>query len=161
MFLVDANLVLLQPSTNDEGEPKYDMRIIATKVEYFGLTRDQPVLLDSLQQPTAGSPSSESLDVNSHMGRGLEDSLWYFDGDQVHCWINVERILPAGLTNDGVPAQTVSMPTDFYPCSIMLGKGIILGMDADLIQHRDVPFAFFQIGVRVSTLGEVTRTPLT
>ncbi|KAG8533227.1 uncharacterized protein KY384_002010 [Bacidia gigantensis] len=41
VFLVDAKLVLLQSSTNDAGEMKYDMRVIANNVEYFDLMRDQ------------------------------------------------------------------------------------------------------------------------
>jgi hypothetical protein len=42
LFLVDGKLVLLQPTTTEGGELKYEMRIIAQNVETYALMRDHP-----------------------------------------------------------------------------------------------------------------------
>ena len=149
IFLVDAKLVLLQSSTNIDGDLKYDMRVIANNVEYFDLMRDQIPLLDSLDRSLPPSPSAEgALDV-FHTDRGLRDSLWYFDGNDIQCWMNVEDLIDAASTsNDRQLPQSISISTDFYPTSIVLNKGILLGVDADLVQRRDMQFAFFRFSIR-------------
>lgn len=143
IFLVDGKLVLLRPSLNDEGQLKYDMRVIAQNVEYFASMRDQPL-----------------LNVNQKLGEGqsqvsppaLRDSLWVFDGVELHGWTNLNDVLDAA-SGDGtkdLPA-CVSVPVDFYPLSILLEKGIILGVESDLVQRRDVTFSFFHFAIRVSS----------
>ena len=147
LFLVDAKLVLLQSSLNEEGSLKYDMRVIANRVEYFDLMRDQVSSLGTPAQSPAESPSSGSPIPDINSDHGLKDSLWYFDGNQVRCWIDVEELLQSASA-EGLP-DTVSVSTDFYPSSIILKKGIILGVEAELIQRRDVSFAFFRFCIRV------------
>ena len=149
IFLVDAKLVVLQSSTDGDGGLKYDMRVIANNVEYFDLMRDQIPLLESPGHSLPPSPAAErALDV-FHTDRGLRDSLWYFDGNDIQCWMNVEDLIDAASTsNDRELPQSISIPTDFYPTSIVLNKGILLGVDADLVQRRDVQFAFFRFSIR-------------
>ncbi len=53
------------------------------------------------------------------------------------------------MSGSNLPA-TVSVAVDFYPLSVLLGKGIILGVEADLVQRRDVNFSFFRFSIRVS-----------
>lgn len=150
IFLVDAKLVLLQPSTNPEGGLKYDMRVIANNVEYFDLMRDQVPLLGTQDVSLSGSPSPESAMGGFPADRGLRDSLWFFDGDCVQCWMDVDDLLQSALIeNDRDLPPSVSISTDFYPSSIILNKGILLGIDADLVQRRDVQFAFFRLAIRV------------
>ncbi|KAL9598580.1 MAG: hypothetical protein Q9219_004411 [cf. Caloplaca sp. 3 TL-2023] len=149
LFLVDAKLVLLQSSTNEAGL-KYDMRVLAPNVEYFDLMRDRGTLLNSSASPLPESPSDGSAPASgSHADHGLRDSLWYFDGDNIRCWLDVEDLLRSASTeNDRELPQPVSIATDFYPTSVMLERGLVLGLDADLIQRRDVYFAFFRHTVR-------------
>ena len=149
LFLVDAKLVLLQPSTNEEGELKYDMRVIAGNVEYFDLMRDRLPLPSTPEQSAPSSPL-ESQAQEYHVDRGLVDSLWYFDGDQARCWTDVEGFLHS-ITNDKQrePPTPISISTDFYPSSVVINRGIVLGIDADLVQRRDVHFAFFRLSIRV------------
>jgi hypothetical protein len=45
----------------------------------------------------------------------------------------------------------VSIPVDFYPLSVLLAKGILLGLEPDLVQRRDMNFAFFRFTIRVCT----------
>lgn len=143
--------MLLQSSLNEEGSLKYDMRVIANHVEYFDLMRDQvPPLCTPAQSPPE-SPSNESPIPDFHAEHGLKDSLWFFDGVQIQCWIDVEDLLQSASTeNDRGLPDTVSISTDFYPSSIILRKGIILGVDAELVQRRDVSFAIFRFSIRVS-----------
>ncbi|XDG10537.1 hypothetical protein ABKA04_010152 [Annulohypoxylon sp. FPYF3050] len=97
LFLVDGKLVLLQPSVNNEGQLKYDMRVISHNVEFYA-------------RPTGELP------------------------------------------------PTVSMPIDFYPLSILLGKGIVLGVEPELVQRRDVSFSFFRFSIRTHLfLPEILR----
>jgi len=144
--------VLLQSSTNADGGLKYDMRVIANNVEYFDLMRDQvpPSGLTNSSYPD--SPSIENAEDNFHTDRGLQDSLWYFDGNYVRCWMDVEDLIQSASTeNDRDLPEPVSISTDFYPSSIILNKGILLGIDADLVQRRDVQFAYFRFFIRVRT----------
>ena len=149
IFLVDAKLVLLQSSTDVGGGLKYDMRVIANNVEYFDLMRDRIPFLESPNRSLPPSPAAEgALDV-SYIDRGLRDSLWYFDGNDIQCWMNVEDLIDAASTlNDRELPLSVSIPTDFYPTSIVLNKGVLLGVDADLVQRRDMKFAYFRFSIR-------------
>ena len=139
IFLVDGKLVLLSPSVGDEGQLKYDMRVIAQNVEYHASMRDQPLLNVSQDEDDIVTPTS------------LRDSLWLFDGQEVKTWPTINELLEAASAegNKETPAP-VSIPVDFYPLSILLEKGIILGVESDLVQRRDVTFSFFHFAIRVS-----------
>lgn len=153
LFLVDAKLVLLQPSTDDDQSLKYDMRVIANNVEYFDLMRDQAPLLSTQDRSFPDSPLNESPVTEAGIDRGLRDSLWFFDGNHIQCWLEVDDLLESASTeNDRELPQAVTISIDFYPSSVILNKGVILGVDADLVQRRDVNFAMFRLGVRVSTM---------
>ncbi|KAK3053339.1 WD40 repeat protein [Extremus antarcticus] len=152
LFLVDGKLVLLQPSTNELGELKYDMRVIAQNVEYYNLLRDSPHSLPDTAgnvsiATTPGSPQA----LNDELGRSLRDSLWYFDGTHMNVWPDIQDVLasaPADLGRDLPP--TVRIPTDFYPISALVSKGILHGLDTDLIQRRDVNFSLSRLAPRTS-----------
>lgn len=150
LFLVDAKLVLLQSSSGDrDQEMKYDLRVIANNVEYFDLMRDQKSLTGSPSHSLPESPAAESaLDV-PNADRGLNDSLWYFNGMVMHCWTDVDELVRSASTeiDQDLPA-TVEIRTDFYPSSVVLNKGLLLGVDADLVQRRDSFFAFFRLAIR-------------
>ncbi|KAH8808262.1 RIC1-domain-containing protein [Xylogone sp. PMI_703] len=147
LFLVDGKLVLLQPSVNEEGKLKYDMRIIAQNIEYYVLTRDQPVS-SLLRLP--GSPTDLTVeDQNQDEGSGLRDSLWIFEGTDMKVWPDVQDVLrsaPADLGQELPPMASISL--DFYPLSVLLAKGILLGLEPDLVQRRDVNFSFFRLNIR-------------
>lgn len=133
-----------------DGGLKYDMRVIANNVEYFDLMRDQLLLPCTPENSHPESPSLESPEEGFRTERGLKDSLWFFDGNNVQCWIDVEDLIQSASTeNDRDLPNPVSILTDFYPSSIILDKGILLGIEADLVQRRDVQFAFFHYAIRV------------
>lgn len=138
LFLVDGKLVLLGPSVNQEGQLKYDMRVVSQNVEYYTSMRDQP-----FRRHGAGKAAEDG---------GLRDSLWIFDGTELKVWTDMEAVLKAvsGENNARELPRTVSIPVDFYPLSTLLGKATVLGVEADLVQRRDINFSFFRFSIRVS-----------
>ncbi|CAM1507280.1 Fc.00g069210.m01.CDS01 [Cosmosporella sp. VM-42] len=140
IFLVDGKLVLLRPSLNEEGQLKYDMRVIAQNVEYHASMRDQPVL--NIKRHTEEPTLRQGAPI-------LRNSLWVFDGMELKAWPNINEVLEAvsGDSMKELPAP-VSVPVDFYPLSVLLEKGIVLGVESDLVQRRDVNFSFFHFAIR-------------
>ena len=153
LFLVDGKLVLLRPSLHD-GHLKYDMRVIVHNVEYYASMRDQP-FIRSASHPR-GQTASEAAEAT------LRSSLWIFDGSELKAWVDMEPVLRAisGELTKELPPM-ISIPVDFYPLSILLGKCIALGVETDLIQRRDVNFSFFRFSIRTHLfLPDVLRSYL-
>lgn len=145
LLLVDGNLVLLQPSVSETGDLKYDMRILSHDVEYYILMRDQ-FAFDS-SAPDASLPPSPSADMAFKMystNQSLRDSLWTFSGKNLLAWGDVKEV----LQHEEVP-KPIEVPLDFYPLSVLLNKGIVLGVESETIQRRDVTFAILKFAIRV------------
>ncbi len=144
LFLVDGKLVLLQPSVNQGGQLKYDMRVISHSVEFYTSMRDQ----SSIYMLNA---NSDYFSWDADQG-SLRNSLWIFEGQALKLWPDVHDVLYAASndSNRELP-PTVSIPLDFYPLSILLGKGIVLGVEPDLVQRRDINYSFFRFSIRVSS----------
>lgn len=150
LFLVDGKLVLLSPSMNEDGQLKYDMRIVAQNVEYHVSMRDQPPI------NITHSPDETQLRYGP---LALRDSLWLFDGMEIKAWADIHGVLTAATGDNGreLPPP-VSIDVDFYPLSILLEKGIVLGVESDLVQRRDVNFSFFHFAIRTHlVLPDVLR----
>lgn len=82
--------------------------------------------------------------------RGLKDSLWYFDGTSIQCWLDIKDLLIAMSTeNHGEFPQPVSIQTDFYPTAVVLNRGVVLGLDTELMQRSDMHFAMVRHTTRV------------
>lgn len=151
LFLVDGKLVLLQPSFDEEQKLKYDMRVIAQNVEYYALMRDQPFASPPREPGTIPNGAAGETQAQDE-GNGLRDSLWTFEGNDMKVWPDVQDVLrsaPSELGRELPPM--VSIPVDFYPLSVLLGKGILLGLEPDIVQRRDVNFAFFKFIIRVGS----------
>ncbi|EEP78613.1 conserved hypothetical protein [Uncinocarpus reesii 1704] len=149
LFLVDGKLVLLQPSVSESGDLKYDMRIVAHDVEYYNLMRDQlsfnfgPLGDESLPP----SPSVVAALNNVQSDISLRDSLWAFGGKDLLVWTDVQDVIrPKTLSND--ISKPTPIPVDFYPLSIILNKGIILGIEPEVTQRRDVTFTLHRFAIR-------------
>lgn len=151
LFLVDGKLVLLQPTTTEDGMLKYEMRIIAQNVEYYALMRDHPSFKIADDEDYLPPSPSAALPNNSLQGHDLRDSLWYFDGQDMKLWTDAQDVLVSASMELGreLPA-TVSIPVDFYPLSPLLNKGILFGVESELVQRRDISFAYFRFATRVS-----------
>lgn len=154
LFLVDGKLVLLQPSVNPGGQLKYDMRVISHSVEFYTSMRDQSSIY-MLNEDSA------NLSWEPDQGN-LRDSLWIFEGHALKLWPDVRDVLHAASSdsNKELP-PTVSIPLDFYPLSILLAKGIVLGVEPDLVQRRDINYSFFRFSIRVSRhISDSRKSPL-
>lgn len=152
IFLVDGKLVLLQPSLNEERNLKYDMRVIAQNVEYYALMRDF-VFFNLGQVDATSSPQLEEESSSRSNTHPLRDSLWMFDGNEMKVWSDIQEVLrsaPVELGRELPP--TVGVAVDFYPLSILLSKGILLGVEPELVQRRDVNFSLFKFAIRVCRL---------
>ncbi|KAL1604538.1 WD40 repeat protein [Nothophoma quercina] len=151
LFLVDGKLVLLQPTTTGGGELKYEMRVIAHNVETYALMRDHPAFaLESHEDSLPPSPSV-GMTLNGVHGHGhdLRDSLWYFDGQDMKVWIDMQDVLASASPELGRDLPTpVQIPVDFYPLSALLNKAIIFGVESELVQRRDTNFAYLRFGTR-------------
>ena len=130
------------------------MRIVANDVEYFSFVRDQVPLRNNLTLPQ--SPSESDLELNGRSSTALDllDSLWYFDGQCIQCWPDIQDLLKVAALQDNKDLpQPVAIPVDFYPTSIILNKGVVLGLEPDLIQRRDIQFAYCRFSLRVRFIG--------
>lgn len=149
LLLVDGNLVLLQPSLSDSGDLKYDMRVVAHDVEYYILMRDQVSFnfTQPMDESLPPSPAAELALNMYHNNLSLRDSLWTFCGKDLLAWGDVQDV----LRREDVP-KAIEMPLDFYPLSVLLSKGIVLGVESEMIQRRDVTFSVLKFAIRVCPL---------
>lgn len=151
LLLVDAKLVLLQPTTNDEGELKYDMRVVAHNVEYYFLARDSP---DAFGASIKDCSTNELDRVHGHADGAedsLQDSLWLFDGQDMRTWTDVQALLESAPTEYSreFPAS-IATTVDFYPLAVLVHRGIVFGVEPELIWGREDSFALFRLVARVS-----------
>lgn len=146
LLLVDGNLVLLQPSFTDTGDLKYDMRVISHDVEYYILMRDQLSFnfAPPVDESIPPSPAAEMVLGMYRQNQSLRDSLWLFCGKDLLAWEDVQVV----LQREEVP-KPVHIPLDFYPLSVILNKGIVLGVESEMIQRRNVTFAVLKFAIRV------------
>ncbi|KAL5462455.1 hypothetical protein PMIN06_001603 [Paraphaeosphaeria minitans] len=149
LFAVDGKLVLLQPTTTEGGELKYEMRIIAQNVETYALMRDHPAFGLTMQDNSLPPSPSAGLAIDNVHGHDLRDSLWFFDGHDVKVWIDIQDVLRTASAELGreLPSP-VAIPVDFYPLASLLNKAIIFGVESDLVQRRDTSFAHLRFTTR-------------
>lgn len=149
LFLVDGKLVLLQPTTTEVGGLKYEMRIIAQNVETYALMRDHPAFVLDKQADSLPPSPSVGLTMDGMHGHDLRDSLWFFDGQDMRVWIDMQDVLASASPEIGRELPTpVQIPVDFYPLSALINKAIVFGVESELIQRRDTNFAFLRFGTR-------------
>ncbi|KAI9652920.1 MAG: hypothetical protein M1821_007767 [Bathelium mastoideum] len=149
IFLVDGKLVMLQPSANDQGELKYDMRVIAQNVEWYSLMRDNELVGGEEGSVSLPFAPIGGLNIHTPQSNGLRDSLWYFDGSSMAVWPDVQDVsssAPADYGRD-LPAA-VQINVDFYPLCALVSKGIVFGVEPELAQRRDLSFAFWRFATR-------------
>ena len=142
---------MLQPSANDYGELKYDMRVIAQNIEYYSLMRDQEAVGGGNHPVKVPFTPDGGLNIHTPQSNGLRDSLWFFEGSMMCVWTDVQDILssaPMDLGRD-LPAA-VQISVDFYPLCALVSKGILFGVEPELVQRRDLCFAFWRFAIRVS-----------
>jgi hypothetical protein len=126
------------------------MRVIAQNVETYALMRDHPAFALEMREDSLPPSPSAGLAVNGVHGHDLRDSLWYFDGRDVRCWIDMQDVLASASSELGRELPTpVKIPVDFYPLAALINKAIVFGVESELVQRRDTSFAYLRFGTRV------------
>ncbi|KAK1921027.1 RIC1-domain-containing protein [Papiliotrema laurentii] len=122
IFLVDGKLVLLRPRRAGNDEVRYDLQILADRIESYW----------------------------THLrGVGtLENSLWGFDGKGMRIWLDALTIEATQLDTAKDAYETVKesiyLALDFHPLSILMDKGIIIGVNHET-STRSLPFSLFKV----------------
>ncbi|KAK8854501.1 hypothetical protein IAR55_003240 [Kwoniella newhampshirensis] len=122
IFLVDGKLVLLRPRRARPDEVRYDMQILADRIEAYW--------------------------THLHGVGTLENSLWGYDGANMRIWLDALTIEATRVdsTSDSYEnvEESVKLRLDFYPLSILMDKGIIIGVDYET-STRTLPFPVYKI----------------
>ncbi|KAI5481005.1 ribosome control protein 1 domain containing protein [Pseudohyphozyma bogoriensis] len=123
IFLINGKLVLLRPRRAVHEEVKYDMQILADRIEFYW---------------------------TSLSGIGtLENSLWGWDGNQIRIWLDALTIEKVRVDQrrdvyESV-SESVGIDVDFYPLAVLMDKGIIVGVDQETSLRKSLDFAMFRI----------------
>ncbi|KAH8917166.1 RIC1-domain-containing protein [Atractiella rhizophila] len=123
IFLIDGHLVLLRPRRAVDQEVKYDMQILADRIEFYW----------------------------THLsGIGtLENSLWGWDGRRIRVWLDALTIEAVKVDEERDAyhsvQESVAIDVDFYPLSLLMDKGIIIGVDSETLIKRSLDFPIFKI----------------
>ncbi|ORX38232.1 RIC1-domain-containing protein [Kockovaella imperatae] len=122
IFLVDGKLVLLRPRRAANDEVRYDMQVLADRIEAYW--------------------------THLHGIGTLENSLWGYDGKGMRVWLDALTIEATKLdsTKDAYESvkESIYIPHEFYPLSILMDKGIIIGVDYET-SSRSLPFTLFKL----------------
>ncbi|EIM83316.1 RIC1-domain-containing protein [Stereum hirsutum FP-91666 SS1] len=122
LMMVGGQLVLLRPRKSATQEVRYDMQILADRIEFCWI----------------------------HLrGIGsLENSLWGFDGQGMRVWLNAlhieQRQLEDATAEPREVKESVNIPLDFYPLSVLMDKGIIIGAEHETTARANLPFVLFR-----------------
>ncbi|KAJ7462790.1 RIC1-domain-containing protein [Mycena galericulata] len=121
LMVVGGQLILLRPRKSGDQEVKYDMQIFADRIEFCWI---------------------HLRGINA-----LENSLWAYDGQGIRVWLNALAI-EAPRADDNDPQDTVkesvNIPLDFYPLSVLMDKGIIIGAEHEVATRSNLPFVIFR-----------------
>ncbi|KAG8764188.1 hypothetical protein FRC11_000042 [Ceratobasidium sp. 423] len=126
LLLVGGRLVLLKPRKTGSEEVRYDMQILADRIEFCWIHLE---------------------------GIGtLENSLWGYDGRGIRLWLDALTLEnPSDSTTEAGahPAESiqesVNIPLSFYPLSVLMDKGIIIGVEHEIATRGSLPFVMFRI----------------
>ncbi|PCH33349.1 RIC1-domain-containing protein [Wolfiporia cocos MD-104 SS10] len=124
LMIVGGKLVLLKPRRSGDEEVKYDMQILADRIEFCWI----------------------------HLrGIGtLENSLWGYDGKGIRLWLNALNLEPPAVTDaeageiQGDVKESVNIPLEFYPLSVLMDKGIFIGVEYEAATRSSLSFTMFR-----------------
>ncbi|KZT74904.1 RIC1-domain-containing protein [Daedalea quercina L-15889] len=122
LMIVGGKLVLLRPRRSGDDEVRYDMQILADRIEFCWI----------------------------HLrGIGtLENSLWGYDGQGIRLWLNALNIESGASGSSGVTQENVkeslNIPLQFYPLSVLMDKGIFIGVEYEAATRTNLSFAMFR-----------------
>ncbi|RXW23835.1 hypothetical protein EST38_g2008 [Candolleomyces aberdarensis] len=120
LMVVGGQLILLRPCKAADQEVKYDLQVFADRIEFCWI----------------------------HLrGIGaLENSLWAYDAHGMRIWLNalsIEKTASEDVDNLDVK-ESVNIPLDFYPLSVLMDKGIIIGAEHEIATRMNLSFVMFR-----------------
>ncbi|KAJ7169474.1 RIC1-domain-containing protein [Mycena filopes] len=120
LMVVGGQLILLRPRKSGDQEVKYDMQIFADRIEFCWI---------------------HLRGINA-----LENSLWAYDGQGIRVWLNALAIETPRAENEpqDTVKESVNIPLDFYPLSVLMDKGIIIGAEHEVATRSNLPFVIFR-----------------
>lgn len=120
LMVVGGQLILLRPRKSGEQEVKYDMQIFADRIEFCWI---------------------HLRGINA-----LENSLWAYDGQGIRVWLNALAIESPRADDEPQECvkESVNIPLDFYPLSVLMDKGIIIGAEHEVAARSNLPFVIFR-----------------
>ncbi|KAL9715951.1 WD40 repeat protein [Leucoagaricus gongylophorus] len=118
LMVVGGQLILLKPRKSAEQEVKYDMQIFADRIEFCWI---------HLRGISA-----------------LENSLWAYDAQGIRIWLNALAIEQKSTEMSEDVKESVTIPLAFYPLSVLMDKGIIIGAENELVTRSNLPFVIFR-----------------
>ncbi|KKA27252.1 hypothetical protein TD95_003183, partial [Thielaviopsis punctulata] len=160
ILLVDGKLIGLRPSVGSHGQHKYETRVLYQNVEFHCSMREDPFSGNTSRD--LGDDVGEPGSLRSPFSL-LRRSLWVYDGNNMKIWPDLQEVLDILAQDDskGVP-DPVHLGLDFYPLSIVASKALVLGIESELIQRRDVNFSAFRSAIRTHLfLPDILRQYLT
>ncbi|PLW15504.1 hypothetical protein PCANC_15687 [Puccinia coronata f. sp. avenae] len=134
ILLVGGNVVLLRPQRSGRAEVKYDMQILAERVEFYWAGRQL---------------------IHGQLAL-LENSLWAWDGKQICVWLDALAIdnvyspphpeKELQLRQNRLPTESrLTIPLNFHPLSVLMDKGIFVGIEQETVVKKSFNFALFRI----------------
>ncbi|KAF7306568.1 RIC1 domain-containing protein [Mycena indigotica] len=121
LMVVGGQLILLRPRKAGDQEVKYDMQIFADRIEFCW---------------------THLRGINT-----LENSLWAYDGQGIRVWLNalsIEGPRENNAETQETVKESVNIPLDFYPLSVLMDKGIIIGAEPEVATRANLPFVMFR-----------------
>ncbi|TEB39050.1 RIC1-domain-containing protein [Coprinellus micaceus] len=120
LMVVGGQLILLRPRKTANQEVNYDLQVFADRIEFCWI----------------------------HLrGIGaLENSLWAYDAHGMRIWLNALAIEKHSSqdANELNVKESVNIPLDFYPLSVLMDKGIIIGAEHEVATRMNLPLVMFR-----------------
>lgn len=119
LMVVGGQLILLRPCKAADQEVRYDLQVFAERIEFCWI----------------------------HLrGIGtLENSLWAYDAHGMKIWLNALSMDKNAQDADEMTVkESVNIPLDFYPLSVLMDKGIIIGAEHEIATRMNLPFVMFR-----------------
>ncbi|EIW86459.1 RIC1-domain-containing protein [Coniophora puteana RWD-64-598 SS2] len=118
LMMIGGQLILLRPRKAGNQEVKYDMQIFAERIEFCW--------------------------IHLHGIGSLENSLWGYDGHGIRVWLNALTIESTSAGAHESVKESVFIPLEFYPLSVLMDKGIIIGAEHEAAARANLPFVMFR-----------------
>ncbi|KAK9463812.1 RIC1-domain-containing protein [Lipomyces oligophaga] len=120
------------------GDPYNDVSLATVLFLIDGkLVMLYPIIQDELRYDM--KVLRQNVEYYTIVSKGLlKNSIWAFDGTDVIVWLDVML----NLSKDDTVPEPIRIEVDFYPLSFLFEKGIIIGLESNVVRRRNVQFSY-------------------